>query len=734
MIMKLIFTYCHSRQVCCLINILLLIAAIKPVTAQTIVLSEVVSSNKTFADPSGDTPDWVELHNPGDQPICLDDYYLNDRRDINSAWSLTDICMEPGSYHVIFLSGKEGTNQAPFSLKQFRENIYLFHQGTIIDSAVTCIPEGLSYGTVAGTQLKYHFRNPTPGTANDETSKVMINPSADTLTLSARSGFYTGDIDPGMKTYYGAVIHYTLNGDFPTTDDPEYAGSFTRNNIPADDISLERTAENWRKPDGDIFNGFAIRAVGYSEGCPVTNEIAATFLISENGRERYSFPVASVIAERSDFFSKEDGIYVKGDDNEPNYIKRGKDWERDIHLELLSDNYPAFSLEAEASIHGRYTRYKPQKSLRIELKKEEQLTYPLFGEENSWYRSFTIQTVDKHTSSTFFKDELISELALPLNIGAMRSLPAVLFINGEYWGVHNIRERQDEDFISLHYNVSPSDVRLIEEPSTSDNSEFSIFVNSLNNLDLTSTAGYSFVKEHVDIDNLINYCITNIYFANFDWPHNNVRVWKSDEYDGRWRFLFYDCDVCMSSTDQDILGKIYTDVYSSEPLSNLFSKLLLNHEFRSLFYGRMLKLMTTTYSASVVLPLIDSYAAKYEPLLFEHISRWGTPGSYYVWQNNVEQMKSFAVKRSEIILDQLFRYLGNPVQIFPNPAAESVKISFMKDAVFTVKLYDSKGTLLRTSSQSDREILSVTSLSSGMYFIEVIYGEMRFSGRFIKTD
>ncbi len=41
--------------------------------------------------------------------------------------------------------------------------------------------------------------------------------------------------------------------------------------------------------------------------------------------------------------------------------------------------------------------------------------------------------------------------------------PAVVFINGEYWGIHNIRERYDKYYLEQVYGVDPDNIDLLED-------------------------------------------------------------------------------------------------------------------------------------------------------------------------------------------------------------------------------------------------------------------------------
>ena len=73
---------------------------------QDVRLNEVVSSNSTFYDEDGDTPDWIELYNYGNKIINLQNWHLSDDSDNLKKWSLPEISINPNNYLLIWSSGK----------------------------------------------------------------------------------------------------------------------------------------------------------------------------------------------------------------------------------------------------------------------------------------------------------------------------------------------------------------------------------------------------------------------------------------------------------------------------------------------------------------------------------------------------------------------------------------------------------------------------------------------------
>ena len=91
--MKLLFLFC--------------IVSIFNLTAQTIRINEVVSSNSVYTDEDGDTPDWLEIHNFGNQDVSINGWSLSDDVDDNTKWTFPDITLAPDQYILLWASGKD---------------------------------------------------------------------------------------------------------------------------------------------------------------------------------------------------------------------------------------------------------------------------------------------------------------------------------------------------------------------------------------------------------------------------------------------------------------------------------------------------------------------------------------------------------------------------------------------------------------------------------------------------
>lgn len=136
-----------------------------------------------------------------------------------------------------------------------------------------------------------------------------------------------------------------------------------------------------------------------------------------------------------------------------------------------------------------------------------------------------------------FRDALITNgLMTGTAVDFQEYRPVVVYVNGKYWGIYNLREKVNEHYIKDHYNISEDKLDMLEykEEITpniihGDLQNYNQLIDFLNNHDLSNDDNYQYVKSLIDIDNFIDYQIAEIYCANIDWPSNNNKFWRSRE-------------------------------------------------------------------------------------------------------------------------------------------------------------------------------------------------------------
>jgi len=450
------------------------------------------------------------------------------------------------------------------------------------------------------------------------------------------------------------------------------------------------TASDSKKPLGDVTKAIVVRAIAYKEGFLPSQIVTNTYFIGQELTNRYNIPVISLVTNEYNLFDYETGIYVAGSiydnwiESDPdrdlswgeiptNYNQRGSEWEREVSIEFFSpDNKLLLKQSAGVRIHGGSPRAYTQKSLRLYARKEygEGLFNVQLFESKSLnrFKNFILRNSGNDNNSTMFRDALIQSLLKDLRVDRQAYQPAILYINGVYWGIYNIRERIDGYYLHYNYDVDLEQIDLLTgdaDVKEGDNSHYKDMIEYIEANDMSIDSNYEYLGTLMDIDNFLNYNIAQIYSGNTDWPDNNIYYWrlKTEEYepdapyghDGRWRWIIYDTDFGFGGDySQNTLEHATQDHWSTFLLNSLFE----NEHFRNMFINRSADYLNTIFDPDIVLDQINDMHDNLAPLIQEHIDRWGRPKSVEEWENNIDVMRDFAENRPYYLREHIIEYFG----------------------------------------------------------------------------
>lgn len=522
-------------------------------------------------------------------------------------------------------------------------------------------------------------------------------------------------------------------------NEPEQAPENREKSSDENQDRSKEISENWKnqRPDGamgrgeegfggskavapaeNVFKGNVIKASVFSESGEQISEIMVqSYFVSEDILTRYHLPVVSIVTDEENFYDEEKGLYTNSDES-------GAEWERPVHFELYaSDGTPAVSQNMGVRLSGNSTRSYQQKSMRFYAKAEydenhKSVEYELFegltksysDEVLSTFKRVLLRNSGNDNSSTMMRDSLMQDLASDLNLDTQASQPCVAFVNGEFWGIYNIRERYDDQYFSNHYDIPKADVAVLEIANSSitpevnegdekDLADYQEMWNFFNENSMTEEENYKKALEYIDIDNFIDYFIVNIYSGNTDWPANNNVFWRykteSEGYDssavwymdGRYRWVLKDMDFgfgLMGQVSDNTLehaaseeeskggfqrgrgkgegvpdagmsqrgegGQGRTMGFTSASSTLIFRKLLENEQFRDQFINRFCDLMNTNYETDYVLNKIEEYKSDRETAMPEQINRYSSAiSSMEEWEENIDKMRSFIKERTTYV-------------------------------------------------------------------------------------
>ena len=514
--------------------------------------------------------------------------------------------------------------------------------------------------------------------------------------FSILGGYFDRGFDLELTTAQPAAeIYYTLDGSEPNPGRP---GTFRyqqplaivdRSSEPNIISVIRTTHHDWPGPPQErVFKATVVRARTYLDGQPAGDIITHTYFVHPDMAEKYTLPLISIVTPAPGLFDEKTGIYVPGERYREgnirtgNFYGRGMNWERAAHMEFFEpDGILAFSQNIGIRIHGGITRYWPQKSLRLYARSDygqSAFEYQVFPDlEQSTFKRLLLRQSGNDMRRTLFRDAVSQSLLEDTLLDLQAYRPALVFINGEYWGIHNIRERQDKHYLGLKYGFDPERVTILDfESSIGDGSRegrqhYLDMIEYIRRNDISRMEHYRHVQTMMDTDNFIDYQVAQIYFANTDWPWNNISRWRynTDNYqpdapygmDGRWRWLVYDTDYGLGLATEPDHNTLHWAAHRSGWANFLLNSLLENVEFRHQFINRFADMLNSNFLPETVLAAIDEKEAALLPEIHEHYRRWPY-NNYNRWQRWVGVMRDFVKVRPFHVRSHIVNYFSLPGQ------------------------------------------------------------------------
>lgn len=731
--------------------------------AQHPVINEVMFSNTAaLANENGDFYPWVEIYNPGDIPVQLSNYFLSANPSLDPKWQFPEFWLQPGAFYVVFTAGfvdELNPTQSDLNLVNGQSKVLLLDASGEILSFIDerCVKHNHSLGrSVDGFGESVVFTQSTPGYTNLLGEWAPIPPIQATINFSHAGGFYGEPIAVELSSDAdGVEIYYTLNtSDFPSAASEQfetplllYDRSVAPNKLT--DIVTTSDFSQFFIPEENVAKSNVIRAIAYKDGCPISAVATRNYFINHTGTNTYGVNVVAVVAGHDDLFSDESGIYVQG--NNQNYTQSGLEWERPAHIEMYNSSGQNFlDQRIGIRIHGGGAREAPQKSLRLYAKNEYGTGFfnaQLFEDKPlQSFKRLLLRTTMGDWKSNVFKDELCHDLVKNLNVDYMASAPAIVFLNGEYWGIQNLRERQDKYYLQSNHNLNYPEVDIIKYDindgavvEDGDVQAYNYLLNFIVNSDLSQNDVYAEFENLVDIDNLIDFLVAQLYLANLDFPNRNYGMWRPRQEPGKWRWLFFDCDACMIRSNYNHLSEYFQSNNSLQRFPEWSTKIVraafTSETFQQRFYIRFQEVMQNEFSADKVFEAIAKYQQKFEPLMAEHIERWNIPSDLNQWLQVVSELRAFAFQRPLEMQQMLNQYFDNPFLVYPNPSTGNFSIDFLESkGNKSLEIYNLQGVRLKSYRFNDleSEVVFINSqLSPGMYVLKLLIGARYYTQKLV---
>lgn len=600
-------------------------------------INEVMAQNNSgLTDPDyGESADWIELYNDGDTDVDLADYSVTDNLNTPRKFVLQAGTVVPAKGYLLLWCDDRGEGlHTSFKLSADGEEIGLYNaEGELVDQMEFGGQyTDVSYGRTGDKSNPWAFFSvPTPEGANKtEAYRGMSNQPM----ILTRGGLFDGPVTVAVTNDLGGRVYYTTDGSQPTRESKVYTAPLTFDQTT---IFRARIIEDGKMPG------------------PVLTE---SYFVNE-AFAGHHLPVVSIATEDANFWDKEKGIYVQ--DFKP-------EWEVPVNIEMFLNNgsdRSAFNEAAGIKINGLYSWLLPQKMLGVYFKKkygEGKLAYQLFvDDERSSFDNFALRASGSDWSYTLMRDGLVQQAARRggMNLDLMAFRPCVVYVNGQFLGIHNIREKVDKDYIKQHYGYGSDDFDMVEggdTPEVGNLDAWNTFIDFATNGDMSDDANFQTLAGQMDLENFTDYLIAETYSGNTSLSHNTM-AWKT--YDGgKWRWILMDTDRGFFEYNKNLFD--YFIPRSAWPLKNM----LENEGYRKYFFKRAADQLFTTFNATDIFRQIEEHRSDIVPIIPQHVDRWlGTTSSYgnalksvQFWQNEVNKLKDFATGRVTVLMDDLRNY------------------------------------------------------------------------------
>ena len=502
-------------------------------TLPEIYINEFMASNSTtiLSPDLNESADWLEIYNAEDTSTHIGGFYLTDDLAEPQKWQIpSNININPGSSILFWADGHDEGQHTNFNLSKDGEEIGLFNSaGELIDS----IYYGQQFSDISfgrypdGAENLFFFDQPTPETSNINPGFSGIVPNPE---FSMSGGFYQGVVELDFDNSNPLeTIRYTLDGSLPN---PESALYFST-------IVLNITT--------------VIRAQSFQDAYLPSKVITNTYFIDESTE----LPIVSVATDPANLWDDEIGIYVEGTNGIPGYCVNeprnwNQPWERPISLEMYDANGNlGFEIDAGMQIGGGCTRKYPQKTLSIYARSEygdSKINYPIFDDKPiNQFNNILLRNSGQDWWRAMFRDGMMQTLVKDqMDIDWQAYKPAILFLNGDYWGIHAIREKHNEHYLESNYGINPDEIDILNGNATVKQGSADLYeamIDFIETHDMTVTDNYDWVSTQMDISEYLNYMIAEIYFANIDWPAGNIKYWRQHGDNHKWRWILFDLDL-----------------------------------------------------------------------------------------------------------------------------------------------------------------------------------------------
>lgn len=647
--------------------------------AEDLQINEIMSSNIDCYFVDHDFPDsWIELYNPTNTTIDLYHYYLGTNLDLTKAYRFTTHKNISAQSYLVISCDKQGSKlHTDFNLNTSEEGqLYLFNpDGTLIDQLAypEMIMPNVAYGRKTKNSDEWGWEiTPTPTKSNTgKLTNIFLPQPVFSREGQIASESFTLKLSLPQNTLpEDTKIYYTVDGSEPTTASASGKA-----------VSLT------------ISKSTTVRAKLISAEAISGQSTTHSYIFH---KRKTSLPIVSIVTDESYLYSDDKGILSSNiTDGQENYTY---DWRRPINIEYF-DNKSGSSADinqiCETAVSGQNSRKYLQKSLKVYAKKrfgKSKLKHKYFWTEKTnvkSVKSLVLRNGGNNADHARINDAFVQKLfgSNCPNLDYQAYSPVITFINGQYRGLYELRERSNDDYVESNY-PEIKDYYMATEASllSSDTERKNNTFKELYNLYTNNNTKYDQLAAFIDIDNFRDALIAEIFATNHDFPHNNISIWRPEG--GKWRWILKDLDffAALSTTPASFdMIKYLTgtanqtdEEYSFATRANtkqaakLYKKMLSMPDFYNNFIDAFSVYLGDFLKPQYSLALLESMQEEIEDEIEDTFStyNWHTTQFY----SKLNRLKTYTKERPRYIYQHLADYysLGTVIPMSINTQGNKI--------------------------------------------------------------
>jgi hypothetical protein len=523
-----------------------------------------------------------------------------------------------------------------FSVSGTGENVWLYNpDGALIDSLeITMQSLNASIGSYPdGADLNVLFATPTPGSSNNE------NEPADGYTLEptfdVNPGFYDNAQSVSILNPNGPLseVRYTIDGSEPQSNSTLYEGN---------PISIDTTT--------------VLKARAFEPNRIPGQSAVGSYFIDIH----HVTPIISISTDNANLYGPE-GMF---DNPFSDWLKSGyvEYFDSTDAHNLLMSQYTGMIMDGGAG----GSRSQPQRSFRLKL------ADGIFGEAPFEHQVIPTLPYRQVYSDFYLRNGSNQYLALQYKDAAQCRMmsegthnyfsgwrPVTVYINGQYHGLYEIREKFNSEKFEIQDNASTNDMSILSQSYyyggilrgvEGDPQDYWDDWGYVSQLDATSPDYVNMIGQFYDLDNYTDYVIGESFMTNVDWPWNNIKIYRSDATDFKWRFALQDLELglgpnswtdCTTNHIEWLFGNT-----NGNPFTTPWYNMMQHDDYRLHFVNRFADLLNTSYRSERLVEIADYHYNMVIDEMPNYMARWGDP-------NNVDGYVQWFTENHNIFRDQL---------------------------------------------------------------------------------